>query len=94
MAVRRAHVFIEGRVQGVFFRDYTRRKARSLGVVGWVRNLEDGRVEALFEGEEEKVEEMIKWCHKGPPYARVEKVEVIYEEPKGDMEDFIIRYTP
>lgn len=88
----RAHVFVEGRVQGVFFRDNTRRKAISRNVKGFVRNLPDGRVEAVFEGEEEDVKSLIEWCHEGPPLARVEKVEVHWEPYKGEFDDFRIRY--
>ncbi|NOZ59153.1 MAG: acylphosphatase, partial [Euryarchaeota archaeon] len=65
------HVFISGRVQGVFYREYTRRKAQELGVKGWVRNLPDGRVEAVFEGEDRAVDEMVRWCWEGSPYASV-----------------------
>lgn len=88
----RAHVFISGAVQGVFFRSNTRRKALEFGVRGWVRNLFDGRVEAVFEGDEEAVEKMIEWCHRGPPWAVVEKVEVRWEEPKEELKGFEIRY--
>ena len=62
----RAHVRISGQVQGVFFRDSTRQKAEELGLAGWVKNLPDGRVEAVFEGPAEKVREMIRWCEEGP----------------------------
>ncbi|MFO7837556.1 MAG: acylphosphatase [Candidatus Thorarchaeota archaeon] len=89
---RRAHVFISGRVQGVFFRATTKRKARRRGVNGWVKNLRDGRVEAVFEGEEEKVKEMIQFCHHGPRSARVENVEVSWEDYTGVFENFSIRY--
>ena len=86
----RAHVWISGRVQGVFFRAHTKEVAEKLGLTGWVRNLPDGRVEAVFEGEEEAVKEAIEWCKRGPPLARVEKVEVRYEEPTGEFKDFRI----
>ena len=89
--MKRTHVFISGRVQGVWFRAHTREKAEELGISGWVRNLPDGRVEAVFEGEDEKVDEMVKWCHRGPPLSRVEKVDVEYETPKGEK-CFTIRY--
>lgn len=88
----RVHVYISGKVQGVFFREYTRKRAQSLGIKGWVRNLRDGRVEAIFEGEKEKVEEMISWCHEGSPYSEVEKVEVKWEEYRGEFNDFEIRW--
>lgn len=88
----RAHVFISGRVQGVFFRYETRLRAIRNNVTGWVRNLPDGRVEAVFEGEREKVEAMIDFCHRGPPGAIVRKVEVKWEEPTGEFKGFHIRY--
>ena len=81
--MKRKHVFISGRVQGVFFRASTRDRARKLGVSGWVRNLSDGRVEAVFEGEERKVDRMVSFCRKGPKRARVEDIEVKDEEIKG-----------
>ncbi len=86
----RAHVWISGRVQGVFFRAHTKEVAEKLGLTGWVRNLPDGRVEAVFEGEEEAVKEAIEWCKRGPPLARVEKVEVRYEGQTGEFRDFRI----
>jgi acylphosphatase len=79
----RAHVFISGRVQGVGYRASTWDTAILLKLDGWVRNLRDGRVEAVFEGPEDKVEEMIRWCHQGPPAAVVQTVEVEYETPEG-----------
>lgn len=88
----RAHCFISGRVQGVFYRAYTRDKARQLGLRGWVKNLGDGRVEAVFEGDEDKVKEMIEWCWEGPPYAKVEDVEVHWEGYKGEFDSFETRY--
>lgn len=92
MADARAHVFISGKVQGVFFRAYTRDKARELGLKGWVRNLPDGRVEAVFEGEREKVDEMLRWCHRGSPYSRVTRVDVDWDEPIGGLSSFKVRY--
>jgi len=92
LAKVRAHVFVSGRVQGVFFRYETCQHARRVGVTGWVRNLPDGRVEAVFEGEKEAVEYMIEFCKRGPPAAKVEKVEVIWEPYKGEFESFTIRY--
>lgn len=79
----RAHVWISGRVQGVGYRFSTVEQANKLGVSGWVRNLPDGRVEAVFEGSREAVEEIIRWCHKGPRSAVVKDVAVVYEEPDG-----------
>jgi len=88
----RARLYISGIVQGVFFRATMKEVADSLGVKGWVRNLPDGRVEALVEGPEDRVKEIIRWAHKGPRLARVEKVEVIWEPYKGDLYTFSIRY--
>jgi len=71
----RLHIFISGRVQGVFFRSNTKRLAKELGLAGWVRNLPDGRVEAVFEGQRDKVSKIVEWCWKGPPAAKVSKVD-------------------
>lgn len=79
----RAHVFVSGRVQGVFYRATTRETARERGVDGWVRNLADGRVEAVFEGPEDAVESVVEWCHEGSPAASVENVDVEFEDPQG-----------
>jgi len=87
----RVHVFISGKVQGVFFRSSTKDRADELNLTGWVRNLADGRVEAVFEGEEGNVEKMAQWCRKGPEYARVNDVEVISEEYKGEFKEFAMR---
>ncbi|MEA2053901.1 MAG: acylphosphatase [Candidatus Thermoplasmatota archaeon] len=89
--MKSAHVLISGRVQGVWFRSSTKEKAEELFLNGWVRNLPDGGVEAVFEGEDEKVDEIIRWCYRGPPLARVKNVDVTYEEPKGE-DGFSIRY--
>ncbi len=88
----RAHVFIEGQVQGVFFRANTREEANLLGLTGWVRNCWDGRVEAVFEGEREKVEKVISWCKKGPPGALVENVEINWEQATSEYDTFSIEY--
>jgi acylphosphatase len=88
----RARVYVSGMVQGVFFRYHTQELARRLGVAGWVRNTRDGGVEAVFEGERKLVEEMIKFCRKGPPSARVTSVEVKWERPKGEFSSFEIRW--
>lgn len=74
---------VSGRVQGVFFRDTARRRAEAAGVSGWIRNRPDGAVEAVLEGEPERVEEMVEFCRHGPSRAEVAKVEVIEEEPEG-----------
>ncbi|MGQ9781024.1 MAG: acylphosphatase [Nitrososphaeria archaeon] len=88
----RVRVVVSGLVQGVFFRASMRRKAQELGVHGWVRNLRDGRVQALLEGDESSVRRLMKWCEIGPPGAEVRKVEVVYEEYVGEYEDFKIIY--
>lgn len=85
-------VVIRGRVQGVFFRAETQKAARAAGVCGWVRNLPDGTVEALFEGPQEKVELMLKWCHKGSPAARVEAVSTYPVSCTGTFMDFNITH--
>jgi acylphosphatase len=86
----RAHVFVSGRVQGVYFRATTLDAAEEAGVDGWVRNLDDGRVEAVFEGGESPVESMVAFCHDGSDAAIVEDVDVTYESPDG-LEGFVIR---
>ena len=85
-------MIIEGRVQGVNFRYYTREAASKLGVKGWVKNRRDGWVEAVFEGNPESVEKIVRWCHQGPPQARVTKVDVTWEDYTGEFEDFLINY--
>jgi len=92
MEKARVHVFISGLVQGVFFRWNTKKMADKLQLSGWVRNLPDGRVEAIFEGNKENIEKMIEWCKKGPPEAIVEKVETLWEEYKGEYKGFKIVY--
>jgi acylphosphatase len=86
----RAHVYISGMVQGVFFRWHTKEEADKLGVKGWVRNLTDGRVEAVFEGEKEAVDAIIEFCKRGPPLPQVEKVKVKWEPYKGEYGKFKI----
>ncbi|HAY22336.1 acylphosphatase [Desulfobacca acetoxidans] len=88
----RARAVIEGRVQGVFFRASTRDEARKLGIQGWVRNLPNGSVEALFEGDRAAVSQILAWCYQGPPYAAVHKVHVSYEPYLGDQEGFRVAY--
>jgi len=92
MVVVRVHVFISGRVQGVFYRSSTRRTALKLGLTGWVRNLPDGRVEAVVEGEEEQVEKLIDWCRRGPPSADVKGVEVKRGLPTDEYRSFSVRF--
>ena len=74
---------VSGRVQGVFFRDTTRRRAEAAGVAGWVRNTREGEVEAVFEGEPQAVDELVEFCQRGPSRAEVSSVEVVEEEPEG-----------
>lgn len=88
----RAHIFVSGRVQGVFFRQNTRKKARELGISGWVKNLPDGRVEAVLEESKEKIEEIIEWAKQGSVIARVDEIEVFWEEHKGEFNDFAIKH--
>ena len=80
----RVRVRVRGRVQGVFFRAEAQARAESLGVAGWIRNADDGSVEAVFEGDDEQVESMVEWCRRGPAGARVEEVEAVGEEPVGE----------
>lgn len=80
---KRVRLFISGQVQGVFFRAYTKKRAEELGIAGWVRNLEDGRVEVVFEGRKDKINQMLAWCEKGPPASKVDKVEEVKEKPEG-----------
>jgi acylphosphatase len=77
-------VLVTGRVQGVFFRAQTRERAASLALGGWVRNNPDGSVEAVFEGDHDRVESIVEWCRKGPAHAQVEHVDVTWEEPRGE----------
>ena len=90
--MKRAHIFVSGRVQGVFYRATTQEVARKLRLKGWVRNLPDGRVEIVVEGPEDALKALIDWCWEGPPLARVEDVKVIWEEPTREFEDFVVRY--
>ncbi len=84
----RAHVYVSGLVQGVFFRSSVREHAFEMGVRGWVRNLPDGRVEAVFEGEGETVERMIEFCRHGPPRAQVSTIDVSWEQYTGEFIHF------
>ena len=91
MSRRRVHVYVSGRVQGVYYRATTRDRAREHGVDGWVKNLDDGRVEAVFEGDPDDVEAMIDFCHEGSSRATVEDVDVTEEEPDG-LDGFEVRW--
>ncbi len=88
---RRVRVVVYGLVQGVFFRQSTRRQAEALGVAGWVRNLPDGSVEAVFEGDAAAVGRLVEWCRRGPPGAEVEDVSVVEEPYRGEFSRFSIR---
>ena len=88
----RAHLMISGRVQGVFYRMETKSAADRIGVFGWVRNKRDGRVEVVVEGEKQKVEMLIQWCKTGPPAARVQDVDVAWEQHKGGFTSFEVTY--
>ena len=90
--MKRVRVYVSGRVQGVFFRAETQRAATNYNLTGWVRNLADGRVEALLEGEGKSVDKMLEWCRKGPPAARVENVSVTEESYTGEFNNFTIKY--
>ncbi len=89
----RAHIFVTGRVQGVFFRSETKHEANKRGVKGWVRNLRDGRVEAVFEGEEDAVKRLVEFCKRGPRGARVTHVDVIMKKYTGEFKGFQTRYN-
>jgi acylphosphatase len=86
----RAHIYVTGKVQGVFFRQNTKRQAQSRGVCGWVSNLSDGRVEAVFEGEDIAVREIVDYCRHGPSFAKVADFQVTFEDFKGEFESFSI----
>jgi acylphosphatase len=88
----RVHVMISGRVQGVYFRVETQAQAQRTGVTGWVRNTRDRRVEAVFEGGSQDVEEMLRWCWRGSPGAVVKNVETVPEAYQGEFDSFSIRY--
>jgi acylphosphatase len=92
MEEARAHLFIDGRVQGVFYRAFTREIAHTLRLSGWVRNLRDGRVEAVLEGEKNVIQQAIQKCYAGPPGARVSNIEVQWEHYTGEENGFLIRY--
>lgn len=93
MADSRAHVYISGGVQGVSFRYYTYHEALKWGLRGWIRNLLDGRVEAVFEGEKGAIEKVLEWSENGPPGAQVDGVQVEWEEPSDSLTGFKVRAT-
>ena len=88
MSDARVHVFVTGTVQGVHFRDNLHETARAHDVDGWVRNLGDDRVEAVFEGAENDVEAVVDWCERGPPKADIDGVNVEPGSPQGDLDGF------
>jgi acylphosphatase len=92
MQLARAHLVIKGRVQGVFYRAFARDIATQLGLKGWVRNVSDGSVEALLEGDRQEIEQAIRHCHLGPPGARVDDIDVRWEDYQGDLQVFQVRY--
>jgi acylphosphatase len=89
----RTHVFISGMVQGVYFRQSTLDRAQKLNVLGWVRNLKDGRVEAIFEGEKANINKLLEWCNVGPENAAVQNVEIVNETFQNEFSSFQILTT-
>lgn len=87
----RAHIYVSGEVQGVFYRASTREQASSAGLTGWVRNLADGRVEIVAEGPREDVQSLIDWCHEGPPRARVTDVSTRWLDATGEFSSFTVQ---
>lgn len=87
----RVHCIVHGRVQGVMFRAATREQAQRLGLAGWVRNRSDGTVELVAEGERDYVQHLVTWCHRGPPAARVSRVEIVWQEPAGELDAFTVQ---
>lgn len=92
MAKQRVRLFVKGKVQGVFFRQALKVKAKQNNVSGWVKNLKDGRVEAVLEGEDVDVSSVVEWCHAGPANARVEDIEIRNEKFKNEFEKFEVLY--
>lgn len=90
MAKIRAHVFVSGKVQGVYFRQNAMQTAKKYNTTGWVRNLDDGRVEVLIEGDEQNVRKIVEWCHQGPAASKIDTVDVRYETYTGEFSDFMI----
>jgi len=89
---KRVHVLISGRVQGVWYRATTKQKAEQLGINGWVKNTSDGNVEAVFEGNEDLVDQMVKWCYEGSELSKVNNIQVKSEKHTGEFKDFKIAY--
>ena len=87
-----AQLIISGKVQGVFYRASCQEVAQRLGLAGWARNLSTGQVEVLAQGEKEKIEKLIEWCKKGPPGAKIAKIDTNWQNIKESLSDFEIRY--
>ena len=92
MTDQRVRIFVTGKVQGVFFRQALKIKAKQNNVFGWVRNLQDGRVEAILEGQDENVNVLVEWCHGGPANARVEDVDIRSEKYSNEFSNFEVLY--
>jgi len=90
--IKQVSLKIYGRVQMVLFRDSTRRKAKKLNLVGWVMNQKDGTVQVVAEGEEENLKQLIKWCYNGPMLAKIDKIDISWQEPIGQFNKFEIKY--
>jgi len=90
--IQQKHVIISGKVQGVWFRASTKQQAEQLGITGWVRNTKQGHVEAVFQGDTVALEQMISWCHQGPPLAHVQAVDVTEESVDSLLTEFMIKY--
>jgi len=88
----RAHIYVSGRVQGVYYRETSKKTAEKLGISGWIKNLKDDRVEGVFEGDKSKVEKMVSWSRKGSFWASVDSFDVIWEDYKSEFSNFEIRY--
>lgn len=89
--MKKAHLIIEGKVQGVFFRASAKEQADRLNLAGWVRNIPEGSVEVQVEGKQDNLDDFLDWCHKGPPNALVTNVELKYLQPSGDLDSFDIK---
>lgn len=90
---KRVHIYVSGRVQGVYYRQTTLKVAGEIGVFGWVRNTMDGRVEAVFEGDEEKVDKIVEWCKQGPSMASVTNISLMEEKYENEFHDFRVKHT-
>ena len=91
MSKVRVHIYVSGRVQNVFYRDFIKRKTIVLNVTGWVKNLKDSRVEAVFEGDKDNIEKMVNWARQGPIWAKIDDFSVVWEDYQGEFKGFEIR---